>query len=366
LLANGLAGQAQLAFLSAEYDNALELFASVRAILDELGVMDDPWLAPFTTCGEISVALDRGQRLDDTAFADLSGRFELALSKQQFIGVMYLGVCLVGAAMERSDHAAARQRLDFFAAISEDGETGAEVVVRLASSALHHHGGDPSAALADVERGRVACRVRGDDIGGALFDVRAGLIALSRGDIGDAESLIHTALRTVSDRGFRREVVIALEAVVLTEAASKNWLDVARLHGAASRLRVQLGYRLRTSPERESYAQAIAALGDEHSNAVAEGASMDWPAAVEYALRTWGARKRPAFGWQSLTPTELQVVGLAAQGLTNPLIADQLIMGRATVKTHLSNAYTKLGVKNRTELATLAASKHPEWSSSAR
>ena len=85
---------------------------------------------------------------------------------------------------------------------------------------------------------------------------------------------------------------------------------------------------------------------------------MEWPAAVEYALRTWGARKRPAFGWQSLTPTEVQVVDLAAQGLTNPQIAERLIMGRATVKTHLSNAYTKLAVKNRTELATRAASEH--------
>jgi DNA-binding CsgD family transcriptional regulator len=199
-----------------------------------------------------------------------------------------------------------------------------------------------------------------DDIGAALFDIRAGLIALSRRDIGEAESLIHAALRTVSDRGFRREVVITLEAVVLAEAASRNWTDVARLHGAASRLRDELGYRLRVSPERELYAQVIADLSDEHSNAIAEGANMDWQAAAEYALRTWGARKRPAFGWQSLTPTEMQVVGLAAQGLTNPQIAHQLIMGRATVKTHLSNAYVKLGVKNRTELATLAASERQE------
>lgn len=65
-----------------------------------------------------------------------------------------------------------------------------------------------TAALDDVKGGRLVCRVRGDDIGAARFDVRAGLIALSRRDIGEAESLVHAALRTFSDRGFRREVVV--------------------------------------------------------------------------------------------------------------------------------------------------------------
>ncbi len=365
LLADGLAGRARVAFFAADYDTALRLLASVRTTLDQLGATDDPWLGPFLTFGEIVVALDRGQRLGDPAVADLRTRFDLALAKQQWLGVIMLAGALLGASMERSEHEEARHLVDLVNTIGAGGLTSVEVDGRLTSAALHHHAGDLSAALADVERGRHVCGVLGDDIGAALFGIRAGLIALSRRDVGDAESLIHAALRTVSDRGFRREVAIALEAVVLCDMASRNWTDAARLHGAAGRLRDELGYRLRTSPERESYAQAIDALGDEHRNAIAEGAAMEWPAAVEYALRTWGARKRPAFGWQSLTPTELQVVDLAAHGLTNPQIAERLIMGRATVKTHLSNAYTKLGVKNRTELATRAAAEHRSDGSSA-
>lgn len=166
-------------------------------------------------------------------------------------------------------------------------------------------------------------------------------------------------LQTVSDRGFRREVVIALEAVVLCDAASKHWVDVARLHGAAGRLRDELGHRLRLAPECESYTEAIGGLSAEHADAIAEGASMDLQTSAAYALRTWGARKRPAFGWQSLTPTELQVVSLAATGLSNPQIADQLIIGRVTVKTHLASASARLGVKNRTEPAALAAIEIP-------
>lgn len=76
---------------------------------------------------------------------------------------------------------------------------------------------------------------------------------------------------------------------------------------------------------------------------------------MEYAQRTWGARKRPTFGKQSLTPTEAEVAALAAKGLANPEITEKLLMGRATVKTHLSSAYAKLGVKNRTELAVFVA-----------
>ncbi|MGH3479515.1 MAG: response regulator transcription factor, partial [Nocardioidaceae bacterium] len=59
-------------------------------------------------------------------------------------------------------------------------------------------------------------------------------------------------------------------------------------------------------------------------------------------------------GWGSLTPTEREVVGLVVSGLTNPEIAARLFVSRATVKTHLSHVYAKLGVANRTELAALA------------
>jgi DNA-binding NarL/FixJ family response regulator len=58
-----------------------------------------------------------------------------------------------------------------------------------------------------------------------------------------------------------------------------------------------------------------------------------------------------------LTPTELEVVRLVADGLNNPQVAAKLFMSRATVKTHLSHVFTKLGVANRTELATLATSR---------
>jgi DNA-binding CsgD family transcriptional regulator len=75
---------------------------------------------------------------------------------------------------------------------------------------------------------------------------------------------------------------------------------------------------------------------------------------VEYARHARGSRRRPSSGWASLTPTERNVVRLAAEGLSNPDIGARLFMSRSTVKTHLSHVYAKLGVTNRTEPATMA------------
>jgi len=43
-----------------------------------------------------------------------------------------------------------------------------------------------------------------------------------------------------------------------------------------------------------------------------------------------------------------------AEGLTNPQIADRLLMGRATVKSHLEHIFTKLDIHTRAELAVQA------------
>jgi DNA-binding CsgD family transcriptional regulator len=54
---------------------------------------------------------------------------------------------------------------------------------------------------------------------------------------------------------------------------------------------------------------------------------------------------------EALTPGELRVVRLAADGATNREIAHQLFVTLKTVEGHLSRAYTKLGVKGREELS---------------
>ena len=70
-------------------------------------------------------------------------------------------------------------------------------------------------------------------------------------------------------------------------------------------------------------------------------------------LAATGARPRGALlsGVEALTPSELRVARLAADGLTNREIAQQLFVTAKTVETHLRHAFQKLGVAKRTELA---------------
>ena len=55
-----------------------------------------------------------------------------------------------------------------------------------------------------------------------------------------------------------------------------------------------------------------------------------------------------------LSPRELDVVKLAARGFTNAEIATQLYISVGTVKTHLGSVQTKLGARNRVEIAAWA------------
>ncbi|MGW1839023.1 helix-turn-helix transcriptional regulator [Streptomyces sp. NPDC002067] len=72
-----------------------------------------------------------------------------------------------------------------------------------------------------------------------------------------------------------------------------------------------------------------------------------------------GPRPRASFGWEALTPTELRVARLVAEGKSNPEVAADLFLSRRTVQTHVSHILGKLGVTSRVGIATEAL-RHPE------
>jgi DNA-binding CsgD family transcriptional regulator len=80
---------------------------------------------------------------------------------------------------------------------------------------------------------------------------------------------------------------------------------------------------------------------------------------VGRALRRLGVerrivtRPRAKTGWDSLTGSELKVVHLIAKGATNRTVAQQLHLSPHTVKTHVRNAFAKLGITSRAQLAQL-------------
>ena len=68
-----------------------------------------------------------------------------------------------------------------------------------------------------------------------------------------------------------------------------------------------------------------------------------------------GVRNRPARGWASLTPTELKIVRLALEGLTNAQIGERLFISGRTVETHFSHVFAKLDLSSRVQVAAEAA-----------
>ena len=65
------------------------------------------------------------------------------------------------------------------------------------------------------------------------------------------------------------------------------------------------------------------------------------------------ASEGPAPG-HDLTAREREVLALMVEGLTNPGIAERLVISRSTAKAHVSNILSKLNVSNRAEAITLA------------
>jgi two-component system, NarL family, response regulator LiaR len=68
-------------------------------------------------------------------------------------------------------------------------------------------------------------------------------------------------------------------------------------------------------------------------------------------------RSRRRTNGEELTPRESEVLALIAVGLSNREIADELYLSSETVKTYVKRIFTKLGVSNRVQAATQAASR---------
>lgn len=82
---------------------------------------------------------------------------------------------------------------------------------------------------------------------------------------------------------------------------------------------------------------------------------------ARHELHAVGARPRRSAlsGVDSLTPAEHRVAKLAAQGHSNPQIAQQLYISRRTVETHLTHVFQKLDLSTRADLTTRLASAEP-------
>jgi DNA-binding CsgD family transcriptional regulator len=180
-------------------------------------------------------------------------------------------------------------------------------------------------------------------------------VAIALGDIERAERDTHLALAEANAASIRLLMPQILDCLGRVASIDERHHQAVRLYAAAGALCQRMGVNRFALHGRDHDADISAlrtTLGDDvFADLWDQGAALSPEEAIASVRRGRGQRKRPSSGWASLTPTELDVIRLAAEGLPNQDIARRLFVSPRTVQSHLTHVYAKLGVASRMQLA---------------
>ena len=181
-----------------------------------------------------------------------------------------------------------------------------------------------------------------------------GRVSRAAGRQTRAAAFYDEALAIQCQRDEKPGIVSSIEALAGLASDAGRHARAALLLGAAHALREREGYA-RTPWEDAAYDVDLGLIraglaADDFTQAFTEGAELSIEEAVVLARNGGRRRRRPSSGWSSLTEREREVAQLAAEGLSNPEIAERLLISRATVKNHLLHIFPKLGVSSREEM----------------
>jgi DNA-binding CsgD family transcriptional regulator len=231
----------------------------------------------------------------------------------------------------------------------------------------------PAAALNDLlAAGELFTRIRNPSPPTTPWRSDAALAHLALGNQDDARSLAAEELTLAQSYDAPRTLGVALRATGLAEGGRRGiellGQAVQALESSWSRLEharamTDLGAALRRAGQRTESREVLRpALDLAHRSgalALAERARTELVAA--------GGRPRRLrlSGLDSLTPSERRIAQLAAAGLPNRDIAQNLFITTRTVEGHLTHAYQKLDITNREQLRAALATPNAETTASA-
>jgi DNA-binding CsgD family transcriptional regulator/tetratricopeptide (TPR) repeat protein len=210
-----------------------------------------------------------------------------------------------------------------------------------------------------------------DDRDGIVYgSLNLGLAHYLDGSLDAAGALFAESLGLARRMGMKRQVAYPLIGLALAGhgGASRGW--AARLHGAADQALAELGETIDPLEGRLAdldRQRLRTVMGDAAFEAeYTAGRTLDLAGVAQEALQRVRARRaaqqavasvsepRPAGSQESvtiLTPRELDVLKLVAQGLSNPDIAQRLLLSEHTVHRHLANIRRKLHLSSRAAAA---------------
>jgi non-specific serine/threonine protein kinase len=198
-----------------------------------------------------------------------------------------------------------------------------------------------------------------------------GLAAWHRGDLGRATGLQEDSLRLRDTLHDPIGSAFCVEALAWIAASGRHYERAAALLGAAASLWRSMGTTLDghqplAAYQRDCGRQARKALGERAFQAAyCRGLELPAEDAIGYALQL--PKKRP--GKPSapsvpvkapLSPREMQVARLVAEGCSNKQIASRLVISQRTAEGHVDHILTKLGFTSRAQVAAWIAASRPD------
>ena len=342
-------------------DYCQEALAIARAVADDYLVADLLYERAF-------ILLRQGQQ--DAALPLIESGLSLAgrLGEPVLAGFL-LSARAYGAYVEGDHTGAARDAAESLRLFRQAGDR-LQVGVMLGNlGSIEISAGDLDAARRHLAESLDILRALNARDGIVYQAFNLGLVEYLDGSPG-AEALFAESLDLARRGGMKVRMAYALIGLAVAGhgGAGPGWS--ARLHGAADQTLADLGYAIEPLEGRladHDRRRLRAAMGAEAFEAeCAAGRTLDLARVAHEALQEIQARREveradalvrepDAAGSGKaasvLTPRELDVLKLVAQGLSNPDIARRLVLSEHTVHRHLANILRKLGFSSRAAAA---------------